>query len=65
MKKTAILKKDTTKGDVLTLDMIRFIRTNEISDMSQVELIKSVGKKINKNLKCGTILMNKYLIDKE
>jgi len=45
--------------------MIKFVRTKEISDMSQVDVVKSIGKKINKNLENGTILMNKYLIDKE
>jgi len=45
--------------------MIKFVRTKEISDMSQVDVIKSIGKKINNNLENGAILMNKYLIDKE
>ena len=65
MKKAAVLKMDISKGDILTLEMIKFIRTKEISDMSQVDVVKSIGKKINKNLENGTILMNKYLIDKE
>jgi len=65
MKKAAVLKKDISKGDILKLDMIKFIRTKEISDISQVGVVKSIGKRINKNLKNGTILMNKYLIDKE
>ncbi len=65
MKKAAVLKTDISKGDILTLEMIKFLRTKEISDMSQVDVVKSIGKKINKNLENGTILMNKYLIDKE
>jgi len=65
MKKAAVLKIDTSKGDTLTLGMIKFIRTKEVSDMSQVDVVKSIGKKINKNLENGAILMNKYLIDKE
>ena len=65
MKKAAVLKIDISKDDILTLEMIKFIRTKEISDMSQVDIVKSIGKKINKNLENGTILMNKYLIDKE
>ena len=65
MKKAAVLKKDISKGDILKLDMIKFIRTKEISDISQVGVVKSIGKRINKNLENGTILMNKYLINKE
>ncbi len=65
MKKAAVFKTGISKGDILTLEMIKFIRTKEISDMSQVDVVKSIGKKINKNLENGAILMNKYLIDKE
>ena len=65
MKKAAVLKTDTSIGDILTLEMIKFIRTKEVSDMSQMDVIKSIGKKINKNLENGAILKNKYLIDKE
>ena len=65
MKKAAVLKIDILEGDILTLEMIKFIRTKEVSNMSQTDVIKSIGKKINKNLENGTILMNEYLIDKE
>ena len=65
MKKAAVLKTDVLKGDILTLDMIKFTRTKEVSDMSQVDVVRSIGKKINKNLENGTLLMNNYLIDKE
>ena len=65
MKKAAVFKTGISKGDILTLEMIKFIRTKEISDMSQVDVVKSIGKKINKNIENGTILMSKYLIDKE
>jgi N,N'-diacetyllegionaminate synthase len=65
MKKAAVLKVDISKGNIFSLDMIKFIRTNEISNMSQVDVVKSVGKKINQNLKNGTTLMNEHLIDKE
>ena len=65
MKKAAVLKTDVLKGDSLTLDMIKFARTKNISDMSQVDVVKSIGNRINKNIENGTVLMNKYLIDKE
>ena len=61
MKKAAVFKINVSKGSNLTLEMIKFIRTKGVSDMSQVDVIKSIGKKINKNLENGSILMNKYL----
>ena len=65
MKKAAVLKTDVLKGDILTLDMIKFTRTKEVSDMSQVDVVRSIGKKINKNLELGALLMARYLINKE
>jgi sialic acid synthase SpsE len=65
MKKAAVLRKKAIKGDVLSLEMINFIRTKKVSDMSQVDVIQSIGKTINQNLDLGTTLMNEFLIDKE
>jgi N,N'-diacetyllegionaminate synthase len=65
MKKAAVLKKDVKKGDVLSLEMINFIRTKEISDMSQVDVVQSVGKVANQDIGLGAILMNGFFIDKE
>ena len=65
MKKAAVFKTSVSKGDVLTLEIIKFVRTKEISDMSQIDVVNSIGKKINQNLENGAILMNRYLIDQE
>jgi len=61
MKKAAVLKINVSKGSILTLEMIKFIRTKSVSDMSQIDVVKSIGKKINKNLENGSVLLNKYL----
>lgn len=60
MKKAAVFNVDVLEGNILKLDMIKFLRTKEISDMSQLDVIKSIGKKIIKDVKKGTILMNRY-----
>ena len=44
MKKTAVLNLDLKKNDVLKLNNIKFIRTKNLSDMSQLDIIKSFGK---------------------
>ncbi len=64
MKKAAVLRKDVMKGDILSLEMINFIRTKEISDMSQVDVIQAIGKTINRDINVGTTLMNEFLLDK-
>ncbi len=61
MKKAAVFKKDIKQGSTLSEDMIKFLRTKEISDMSQLDVQKSIGKKLIQNVKKGTLLMNKYL----
>lgn len=60
MKKAAILNQNIKRGNLLTQKKIKFIRTKEISDMSQLEVIKSIGKKIIKDLKEGTVLKRKH-----
>ena len=43
-KKAAILAEDVSKGDKLQLEHIRFKRTGQSSDLSQVDVIKRIGK---------------------
>ncbi|MDC0393511.1 N-acetylneuraminate synthase family protein [Candidatus Pelagibacter sp.] len=60
MKKAAILKSDISKGTLFNLNQIKFIRTKEQSDMSQLDIINSVGKKIVVDLKKKTVLMKNH-----
>mgnify|MGYP001298160366 CR=1 FL=1 len=62
MKKAAVLNADISKGNKLKLNMIRFMRTKEISDMSQLDIINSIDKTINSDLKKGTVLCAKHFI---
>ena len=61
MKKAAVITSNLSKGDILELINIKFTRTKEISDMSQLDIIQSVGKKITRDLKEGTVLKIKHL----
>ena len=57
-----VLNLDLKKNDVLKLNNIKFIRTKNLSDMSQLDIIKSFGKKISKDLAKGTVLVKKHFI---
>ena len=61
MKKAGVLKVDVNKGDLLSLDMIKFQRTGKTTDLSQLTIINSIGFEITKNLKAGDILQSKHL----
>lgn len=62
MKKAAVFNCDIFKGNILTLDLIKFIRTKDVSDMSQLDVYNFIGKKINKNIKKGTILKHEHFV---
>ena len=62
-KKAAIFKKDVKKGDILSIEMIKFIRTKEISDLSQLDVVQAIGKSLSQNISKGAILMN-FLLKK-
>ena len=62
MKKAAVLNLNILKGEIITLDQIKFRRTKEISDMSQLDVINSLGKKIAMDLKKGTVLITKHFV---
>lgn len=61
MKKAAVLVKDVQEGEVLTKDVIKFIRTGEITDLSQLDVINSLGKKFLEPLKSGSILKKNFI----
>lgn len=60
MKKAAILTKDLKVGQKLERDTLAFKRTGQISDMSQVEALQSIGKEITKDMKTGQVLMREH-----
>ena len=56
MKKAAILAEDVSKGDKLQLKQIRFKRTGQNSNLSQVDVIKKIGKIFTKDISRGSII---------
>ena len=65
MKKAAVLKKSAKKGEIFSLDMIKFIRTEKVSNMSQLEVIKSVGRPFEQDMDQGELLMTKLFSNNE
>ncbi|MBN2396157.1 MAG: N-acetylneuraminate synthase family protein [Candidatus Atribacteria bacterium] len=59
MKKAAILKKDMKKGDALSVDDFDFKRTGQSSDLSQLDILNSIGKIITQDLNKGHCI-NKF-----
>jgi len=56
MKMAAIAKFELKKGDVLSMDKIHFCRTSQVTSMSQVDLLKSIGLELVKDIKLGQII---------
>jgi len=61
MKKAAVLTKDLKAGQELERDMLAFRRTGQISDLSQVEAIESIGKVVNCDLRKDQVLLCSHL----
>jgi len=53
MKKAAILSCEVKKGDVLSMENFDFKRTGQASDLSQLDVINSIGKMFRTNLFSG------------
>lgn len=56
MKKAAVLIKDISQGDSLSFDNFRFKRTAKDSNLSQLDVIKNIGKVFKNDLKKDTII---------
>lgn len=56
MKKAAIIIEDVSKGDVLDLDKIQFKRTAQNSNLSQVNVLKNLGKTFTRNITKGSTI---------
>tara|TARA_Y100000816_G_C26089688_1_gene575647 strand:+ start:746 stop:1744 length:999 start_codon:yes stop_codon:yes gene_type:complete len=56
MKKAAISNRTIEKNEIFLLDFIDFKRTSQISDLTQVEVIKLVGKKVKSKIHKGEVL---------
>ena len=62
MKKAAILMRDAERGDILSRDNLCFKRTDQISDLSQIEVMELVGTKFFKTVKAGHVLQKSFFL---
>jgi sialic acid synthase SpsE len=62
MKKAAITTRKLKKGDYLKYDDFTFKRTGQSSDMSQLEIINSIGKEIRNDIKANNCIDKRDLI---
>jgi len=58
MKKAAVFGSNVKKGDVFSKEMIKFRRTENISDMSQINIIQAFGKVLAENVRVGQVVMH-------
>lgn len=61
MKKAGLFKKDVASGQKLNMDMLNFKRTGQISDLSQVDVLQSMGKEITTGIKKDQVFMREHL----
>ena len=62
MKKAAILNKNVIKGDIFTIGMIDFKRTEQTTDLSQINVVNSIGRCLSMNVNKDHVLKRKHLI---
>jgi N,N'-diacetyllegionaminate synthase len=55
-KKAAVLLKDKKSGETLSKNDFSFKRTKQITDISQIDILKLIGKNISKDLTAGHCL---------
>ncbi len=60
MKKAGLFKQDVASGQKLDMDMLNFKRTGQVSDLSQVEVLQSMGKEVATGIKKGRVLMREH-----
>ena len=62
MKKAAILNKNVVKDDIFAIDMIDFKRTEQVTDLSQVNVANSVGRRLSMNVNKDYVLKKEHLL---
>ena len=62
MKMAAMASRDLNIGDELSINDLYFSRTSQVSDISQVEILKAVGKKLIKEVKVNKVLSSNHVL---
>lgn len=66
MKKAAIINRNIKKGEIFSMGMIDFKRTGQKTDLTQLDVIESVGKRLSMKVEKGQVLKKAHLgTDKE
>ena len=56
MKMAPIAKCDMLEGEVVLEESFTFCRTSQVTDMSQIDMIESIGCKVSKDIMAGEVL---------
>lgn len=61
MKQAGILAQNVKKGEVLTWDVLKFLRAGGTSDLTQIDIWNSIGQKFTTDLAENTVLCSAHL----
>jgi N,N'-diacetyllegionaminate synthase len=61
MKMAAITRHNLFEGDVLSQNDLHFTRTSQVSDLSQVDILKVIGAKLTSNIKANQVVLSKHI----
>lgn len=61
IKKAAFLIPDIQKNDILTEEMISFKRTSQTANLTQIDILDSLGKRFNIDVKANSLLTKELL----
>ena len=64
MKMAAIASHSLVEGDKLSMNDFNFCRTSQVSDISQVDILKIIGSKLASNIQANQVILSKH-IEKE
>lgn len=59
MKKAAMFNRDVKTGEMFSREMVEFKRTSEVTDMSQIDIVKYFGKELSRDMSAGEIVKRK------
>ena len=45
----------------VTINNLRFCRTSQNSDMSQIDILKAIGNKLSKDLQANQVICSKHI----
>ena len=61
MKMAAIASRSLFEGDNLLEDDFYFTRTSQVSDISQIDILKVIGNKLTSNIRANKVILSKHV----